>query len=287
MSIKPAISMSTANFIPEIWARELLYSLKNQLVGTSLVNRNYQGEITSEGDTVHIQSPSAINTGDYTGSDITFQALASTTQALEIDQAKYFAFLIDDVDQAQANVPLMQSYMGEASYSLAKAADTFILEAYSEAAASNVISSGGFTDENAYEQLTEAGRLLSESDVPDQGRYIVVDPAGIKALSNDPAFLKASDLGDQTAREGFMGRAAGFDVFMSNNLITVEGTGEDPDTKHYLFGHPIAITYADQILKTEAGRREAGFSDFVKGLHVYGKKVVRPTALGTIEVPQS
>ena len=68
-------------------------------------------------------------------------------------------------------------------------------------------------------------------------------------------------------------------VWMSNNLV------EDSTTRYGMYGHNIAITFADQIIKTEAGRREAGFSDFVKGLHVYGKKVIRPTALGVFEIP--
>ena len=245
----------------------------------NLVNRNYQGDITREGDTVKITTPGAITVGDYTGSNIAFQTITSAQQQLEIDQAKFFAFLVDDVDQAQANVDLMQSFMVEASFALANTADQFVMSSYTEAAAANVIDTGGFTASNAYEQLTEASKLLNEANVPSQGRYVVVDPAGIKALSNDTAFQRASNLGDQISREGFMGRAAGFDVWMSNNIPV-----DDSDVKHYLYGHPMAITFADQILRTEAGRREAGFSDFVKGLHVYGKKVVRPTALGTIEI---
>lgn len=273
--------MSVGNFKPTIWSRELLFSLKKNLIANNLVNRNYQGEITNEGDTVRIQTPGAVQVRDYTGSNISFDAITSTTQSLEIDQAKYFAFLVDDVDQAQANVNLMQAFMVEAAHSLAKQADEFIFESYAEAAEQNVISDGGFSSSNAYEQLTEASKLLNEANVPDEGRYIVVDPVGIKALSNDTAFQRASDLGDMVSQMGFqmMGRAAGFNVWMSNNLIT-----DASDVTHYLYGHPIAITFADQILNTEAGRREAGFSDFVKGLHVYGKKVTRPTALGTIEV---
>jgi hypothetical protein len=271
--------MSVNNFKPTIWSRELLFSLKKQLMGLNLVNRNYQGDITREGDTVKITTPSGITIADYTGADLTFQTIASTQQTLTIDQAKAFAFTVDDVDQAQANVALMQAFMVEAAFSLANVADQFVMSSYTEAAAANVIDTGGFTKSNAYEQLTEASKLLNEANVPNQGRYVVVDPAGVKALSNDAAFQRASDLGDVISREGFMGRAAGFDVWMSNN-IPVDAS----DVKHYLFGHPIAITFADQILKTEAGRHEAKFGDFVKGLHVYGKKVTRPTALGTIEI---
>lgn len=274
--------MSTANFIPEIWSRQLLFSLKVNLLALNLVNRNYEGDIASEGDTVRITTPSPITAHDYDGSDFDFDEVTSTQQSLVIDEAKSFHFQVDDIDAAQANVNLIQAYMQEASYSLARAADTYVFESYAEAA--NVIDQGGFDEDNAYDQLTLAGQLLSEANVPDQGRWAVVDPAGIRALSRDPAFLKASELGDQTARNGFMGRAAGFDVFMSNNLITVEGTDGDPDVTNYLFGHNMAITFADQIATVEAGRREKAFKDFVKGLHVYGKKVVRPTALGVIEV---
>ncbi len=275
--------MSVDNFKPTIWTREILYSLKNQLVAVNLVNTDYQGEISDAGDTVRIQTPNAITVDDYTGADISFEDITSATQSLEIDQAKYFAFNVDDVDQAQANVNLMQTYMVESAHALSKTADSFIFESYTEADAGNVIDTGGFTDSNAYEQLTEAGKLLSENDVPEQGRWAVIDPAGFKALSNDTAFQRASDLGDRTSQLGFMGMAAGFNIFMSNNLPVVAGT---PDVKQYLFGHRIAITMAEQINKVEATRREAGFGDRVKGLHLYGKKVVRPTALGVIEVEQ-
>jgi len=274
--------MSVNNFKPTIWTREILYSLKNNLIATNLVNFDYQGDITNAGDKVRIQTPNAISVFDYTGADISFENIASATQTLEIDQAKAFAFNVDDVDQAQANVNLMQTYMVEAAHALAKAADTFIFDSYS--AATHDIDTGNFTKTNAYEQLTEAGKLLSESDVPEQGRWVVVDPAGYKALSNDPAFQRASDLGDQTSRLGFAGMAAGFSVFMSNNLPIVSGS---PDRKQYLFGHRIAITMAEQINKVEATRREAGFGDRVKGLHLYGKKVVRPSALGVIQVDQA
>lgn len=270
--------MSVQNFKPTIWSRELLFTLKKSLIGTNLVNRNYQGEITNEGDKVKITTPGAIAVDDYTGANISFETITSTQQELDIDQAKYFAFLVDDVDQAQANVNLMQAFMQEAAFSLSNVADQFIFSSYTEADSDNVIDDADFDNDDAFEVLTEAGKRLSEANVPEGGRWVVVDPAGIKALSNDPAFQRASDLGDQTSRLGFQGMAAGFQVWMSNNIP------ETSDEKFYLYGHNMAITFADQIVHTEAGRREAGFSDFVKGLHVYGKKVVRPTALGTIEL---
>lgn len=272
--------MAVANFIPEIWSRELLYSLKKAHVANSLVNRNYQGEISSEGDTVRIQTPNAINTGAYDGSDITFQGLTSATQSLEIDVANYFAFLVDDVDQAQANVNLMQSYMQEAAFSLADDFDVDVLSEYANADASNVIPSISLSASNIYETLTTAKKNLSLNDVPSIGRWAVLSPDEITLLENSTEFTAASDLGDSTKRTGFVGRIAGLEVFESNNLAEVS------NTRFLVYGYNGAITAADQIVKTEAGRSEKKFSDFVKGLHVYGLKTVRAKGLGVITASQ-
>lgn len=272
--------MSVENFKPEIWSRELLFSLKKNLVARSIANTNYQGEITSEGDTVKIQTPDAINVGDYTGADITFQGLTSATQSLLIDRAKYFAFLVDDVDQAQSNVDLMTSYMVEASFSLADELDTHMFSLYTDADASNVIPKEALTASNIYGKLVEAKKLLSSNNVPMTGRWAVLSPDEIALLENSSEFISASDLGDATKQTGFAGRIAGFQVFESNN-VSEANDGVD-DVRHLPFGHSIAWTLAEQIVSTEAGRREAGFSDFVKGLHVYGTKVVRPKALGDL-----
>lgn len=276
--------MSVDNFKPTIWSRELLYSLKKTLVARSLTNTNYQGEIESEGDTVKIQSPDSITTGDYDGSDIDFQDLSSSSQSLEIDEAKYFAFLVDDVDQAQANVDLIQGYMQEASYSLGDAADKFIFELYSDADSENVIDKEALNEDNIYEKLVEAKKLLSKQNVPSQGRWAVLSPDEIAMLENSDQFTAASSLGDETKQTGFAGRIAGFEVFESNN-VAEEDDGTD-DVRHLPFGHRSAITFAEQIVKTEAGRAEKKFGDFVKGLHVYGAKVVRPEALGDLRATQ-
>ena len=268
--------MAVSNFKPSIWSRELLYSLKKSLVGNSIVNRNYQGEIANEGDTVRIQTPNSINVGNYTGADIDFQGLTSATQSLAIDIAKYFAFLVDDVDQAQANVALMQAYMQESSFSLADEADKAILNKFVDADSDNVIGPDALTNSTIYQKCVDAKKNLSLKNVPSMGRWVVFSPEEIALIEKSSEFLAASDLGDSTKRTGFVGRIAGLEVFESNN---VNQTG---NVRNNLYGYTGAITFADQIVSTEAGRREKGFSDFVKGLHVYGIKTVRPTGLGTI-----
>jgi len=268
--------MSVDNFKPEIWSRELLYSLKKSHVGPELVNRNYQGSITSEGDTVRIQSPDAITTGSYDGSDISFQSLTSATQSLLIDQADYFAYLVDDVDEVQSNVNLMQSYMQEASYSLGDDTDTFIFSFYTDADASNVIAAEALTSANIYGKCVEAKKNLSLNNVPSMNRWVVFSPEEIALLEQSDEFTAASNLGDSIKRTGFAGRIAGLEVFQSNNVQ------EAANVRHNMYGSNMAITWADQIVKTEAGRAEKKFADFVKGLHVYGGKVVRATALGDL-----
>lgn len=268
--------MSVDNFKPTIWSRELLYSLKKSLVGYSLVNRNYEGDITNEGDTVKIQSPGSIDTGDYDGTDISFQSLTSTSQSLSIDIAKYFAFLVDDVDQAQANVNLMQSNMQEASFSLGDKADETIFGKFVDADSSNVIAPEALTKTNIYAKTVTAKKNLSLNNVPSMGRWIVFSPDEIALIEQSDEFTAASDLGDETKRTGFAGRISGLEVFESNNVVEVGNVRNNP------YGYIGAITFADQIVKTEAGRREKGFSDFVKGLHVYGCKTIRPKALGNL-----
>ena len=275
--------MSTVigNFKPSIWSRELLYTLKKALVGNSIVNRNYQGEITREGDTVRIQTPSSITTGDYStgqASSISFQDLTASTQSLSINKAKYFAFLVDDVDQAQANVPLMQSFMQEAAYSLADAADTLIFREVLNAHADNVMTPTKYDATTIYAGIVGAKKNLSKKNVPSIGRWIVLSPEEIALLEASTQFASASDLGDEIKRTGFAGRIAGLEVFESNQII------ESGYNRLCPYGYTGAITFADQIVSTESGRREAGFSDYVKGLHVYGLKTVRPTGLGSFRI---
>lgn len=269
--------MSVDNFKPSVWSRELLYSLKENLVGTSLINRDYQGDISSEGDTVKIQTPDAISVGDYTGADISFDSLTSGTQDLSIDISKYFAFLVDDVDQVQSNVDLMSSYMVEASFSLADEMDERILGEHTEADSSNIIDDTTLSTSNIYSTLLTAKKNLSLNNVPSMNRWVVLSPEEIALLEDSDEFTSASALGDSIKRTGFAGRIAGMEVFESNN------TADAGSLRYLPYGYTGAITVADQIVKTEAGRSEKKFSDFVKGLHVYGIKTVRPLGLGRIE----
>ena len=122
--------MAVTNFIPELWSARLLQSLEKTHVAANLVNRDYEGEIRQQGDTVHINMIGTITVRDYTkGSDIVApEELSTTDQTLVISQAKYFNFQIDDVDAAQVAGSLMDSALARSAYALKDAADSYILK---------------------------------------------------------------------------------------------------------------------------------------------------------------
>ncbi|HET9026089.1 MAG TPA: P22 phage major capsid protein family protein [Trueperaceae bacterium] len=272
--------MSVKNFIPELWSRQLLTNFRKNLVFGSLINRNYEGEIRDAGDTVKITTPSAISVNAYSGT-VTYETPVSTQQSLLIDQQRYWAFELDDVDQAQANVSLMQAYMAEAAYALANDVDAALAGLYTEAGSNTLTIDLTATSprQNMYPVIVDAGRILDEANVPRTGRWAVLSPKGYAHVLKEAEFIQASDSAHATLLSGQVGSIAGFTVYVSNNLTLAT-------SRKYLFGTNAAITVADQVTKTEALRRETAFKDAVRGLLVYGRKVVRPAALGVISATE-
>lgn len=272
--------MSIKNFIPTIWSARLLEHLRKTHVMAALTNRDYEGEIRDYGDTVKINQIGDIEVHDYTkNQDIQLQTdISGPQRILVIDQAKAFNFAIDDVDQAQTNPKLMDAAMRQAAYALSDAQDQYLLKKYTEAG--NSLGSQGepivVDEENVIRVLIEIGKLLNKANVPTTGRWIVVDPEFhaqlvLAKLLNDTA-------NSETLANGYVGFIGGFAVHLSNNVPNVGGVSK------IMAGTNQAITLAEQIVKTEAYRREASFGDGVKGLHVYGAKVVQPKALCAVSV---
>ena len=274
--------MAITTFIPELWSARLLYALEKSHVATNLVNRNYEGQITNAGDTVHINSIGAVTVKDYTrNSNIADPEILTTAdQTLDIDQAKYFNFQVDDVDKAQISGDIIDTAMGRSAYALADVSDAFLLKTIANGVASaNKIGAKAnltaLTASNVYENIVKMRTLLDKSNVPTTGRTIVVPPEVYALLLLDDRFAKSgSDSGQNALLNGMVGRVAGFDVFMSNNCVS--GTdGDSGSTAYFVITAQVAAatTYAEQIIKTEGYRMESRFADGVKGLHVYGAKV--------------
>ena len=267
--------MAIETFIPEIWSARLLYALENAHVATNFVNRDYDGIIKQQGDTVHINTIGNITVKDYTkNTDIADPEVLSTAdQTLVINQCKYFNFQVDDVDKAQAAGELVDTAMTRAAYALADTADAFLLKTIAEGAASgNIIGSASspvaLTAANIYENIVKLRTLLDKSNVPNTGRSICVPPDVYALLLMDERFAKnTADAGQNALINGLVGRVAGFDVYMSNNVSGASNYFKVTAQT------ATATTYAEQIIKTEAYRLEKRFADAVKGMHVYGAKV--------------
>ena len=277
--------MALTNSQVTVFARELQSSLKKALVfaGPQAVNRNYEGEIRQTGDSVRIRSISRPTIAAYTKNvtTITPETLTDAERTLLINQANYFAFEIDDVDMAQVQNGggLMSEAALESAYGLADVADLYVAGLYTGAAAANKITTTAITTAAlAVTGLINLKVKLDNANVPNQGRYVIVPSwyHGLLLQSNN--FISVSDSGTSEAlRNGNVGRAFGFDIFVSNNVTLV--TGDD-----YLVsaGYTGAITFASQINKVESYRPESAFSDALKGLNLFGAKLVRPSGIATL-----
>lgn len=277
--------MAITTFIPELWSARLLYALDNAHIAANLVNRDYEGLIRQQGDTVHINTIGPVTVDEYTrNTDIDDpEVLTTTEQTLVIDQAKYFNFQVDDVDAAQSNGDLMDAAMARAAYALNDASDAYLLSVIASGADSgNVIGSSAavsLTASNVYENIVALRTKLDKANVPTSGRFVVVPPEVYALLLLDDRFVKATDAGtaNATLLNGEVGRVAGFTVYMSNNTPYATETWSIPA------GVAAATTYAEQIVSTEAYRLEKRFADAVKGLHVYGAKVTDGKQLAVLK----
>ena len=271
--------MAVTGFIPKLWSARLLNALDKSHVFANVVNRDYEGEIKKMGDTVHINTIGAVTIGTYTqNTDFSSgpETLATTDQTLTIDQAKYFNFQVDDIDAAQAAGDIMDKAMTRAAYGLADASDKYIAGILAGAAdASNLVSSSAvaLTASNVYENVVKMRTILDKANVPTAGRWLVIPPEMYALILLDDRFVKTGgEMAEGILKTGLVAQAAGFDIYLSNNCV--RANSNSTDTYTIVGGVDAAATYAEQIVSTEAYRPEKRFAYAVKGLHVYGAKVV-------------
>jgi len=284
--------MSVQNFIPKVWSARLLSHLnKAQVYASELVsNRDYEGEISQYGDTVHINRVEDVTIRDYVpNTDIAApEELDGSQRSLVIDQMKYFNFAVDDVDRRQGHPDYMDQAMERASYGLRDAADRYVASLYTEADSNNLIGSDAdpvtiSEAAMAYEVLVDLAVKLDNANVPQEGRWVVVPPWFHGLMLKDNRFVTYTAQGDATRANGQVGEAAGFRILKSNNVPKVAGDGSATfDNEKIIAGYTGAITFAEQILKIEAYRPDNRFSDAVKGLYVYGAKVIRPEGIAVL-----
>jgi hypothetical protein len=272
--------VAITNMISNVWSSRLLLGLEKSLIfgQPSVMTTEYEGEIRNQGDRVHLHSLQDLTIGTYVknSTTISYEQLTDARVSLVIDTARYFAFRVDDVDAVQMVPKALDAATSRASYQLAETADRAIAAQYTNI--TNFTATSQATSTNIYQKLVETKVELDELNVPQENRFIIVPPwvAGL-ALQN-ATFLAAST---PSTLNGSIGMVAGFNVLVSNNTPT---SGSAPVVSHLVAGHASGWAFAQQITNVEGLRLEGSFADGVRGLHLYGSKVIQPERLHVLRV---
>lgn len=283
--------MAVDTFIPEVWAAEVntVLDANYVLAAPGAINRDYEGDIAEYGDTVHIGALTDPTISTYVKNVTVIDpaTLATTDQTLVIDQSKYFAIEIDDVDKRQAmgGGSLLDKAAARTAVKYAELADTYVGTLMVAGAGTVLTALDINSGAGAFSVLMRLKVALDRAKVPQSGRFVAVSPEFYALLVADPRFTDASAIGQRSSVvNGEVGFALGFSVRVSTN-IPAGTAGTLPEVSSYIIaGHEMATTFANQIAKTEAYRPDNSFSDAIKGLHLYGAKVVRPEALAIVDV---
>jgi hypothetical protein len=249
--------MAVTNFIQQIWSKKIQddLELKCKLVDNCL--RDY------EGDCKYAQSVKILGVGEptigaYDGTkDITIEDMSDKGQILTIDQANYFAFYVDDVDQAQSVPGLKEKYQEKAVHGLAVARDTYVAELIASATNKTPVT---MTEEGFKKAVDDAIVALRKRNFDEEG-VIEVTPEGYNLFKNHLITLSTNN--PEYIKKGIVGMYDNMEVIMSNNLKT---PGDVRGKK--------AIAFAGQINEVEALRAEKRFKDIIRGLDTFGAKVI-------------
>ncbi len=306
-------NLPSGNFTPEIFSQKVLKFFRRASVAEDITNTDYAGEIENYGDTVRIIKEPTITVSSYSrGSVVNPQDLADDQTTMVVDQANAFAFKIDDIEERQSHVNFEALATSSGAYSLKRKYDANVLDAMAtnagltgESGASvaqisgigtlgTALDIGGATTpgDTAINTMLAMAEALDNQSVPEENRWFVAPPAFYKHLFSAGAkFAEVQVTGDATSplRNGlvYMGNIAGFQCYKSTALVsnggtdqvTLSGLATDGTENVILGGHMSATATASHIAKTEVVRSTETFSDIVRGLHVFGRKVLRPEAI--------
>lgn len=274
--------MSLESFKPTLWSNRFIVNTDKLMVFKNVVDTSW----TVQGaKAVKINEIGDVTVSDYTSTGVTFQELDDAQKEMPIDQKKKFGFKIEDVDSAQMNVSVMDGAMRKAAYAVTDTVDKRIAAMYSEAGITNATNLGSSTTGlNLYanmmpDLLTYMMRYLKESNA--YGRpWCVAPPWFMQLIGYGRITAGTAQFDDPNAVNTYNAPVAfpfmGFDFYESNNV------SNDGTDYRIMFGTQDAIGFADQVAKIEALRPESYFADAVKGLYIYGSKVIRPDHLGVV-----
>ena len=289
-------------FLPSIYSKKVLNFFRKSSVVEAITNTDYAGEISAYGDSVKIIKEPVISVYDYTrGSDTTQTKLTDQELTLVVDSAKAFKFIVDDIETKMSHVNFKEVASSSAAYALKDSFDAAVIAnmfsglstsspdhtlgadsatalgaGVYDGAGSVDLGTSGETD--PLDLMARMARLLDEQNVPEEGRWFVAGPDFYEQLSQSGSKLLSVDYnaGQGSIRNGLVssGKLRGFSMYKSNNIAaTSNATGK------CLAGHISSTATAQTIISTEVLRDPSSFGDIVRGLHVYGSKVLRPEAI--------
>jgi len=288
-------------FLPSIYSKKVLNFFRKASVVEAITNTDYAGEISAYGDSVKIIKEPTITVYDYTrGSDTTSTKLTDQEITLVVDSAKAFKFIVDDIETNMSHVNFKEVASSSAAYSLKDSYDAAVLSTMfsgvSSSAPDHVIGAdaaagsagvgettasvdlGVASEVDPLDLMARMARLLDDQSVPEENRWFVASPDFYEELSQSGSKLLSVDFnaGQGSIRNGLVssGKLRGFDMYKSNNIPSVSTA-----TGQCLAGHISSTATANTILSTEVIRDPSSFGDIVRGLHVYGAKVLRDDAL--------
>jgi hypothetical protein len=270
------------------FSKKLIMNLDKINVMMPLVNRDYEGDIKNVGDSVKVRTLGSVTMGAYAkNGTINYQDLTPATETMVVDDAQYFAFKVDDIDKAQTDMNVLELYAQRAAVSMNDVIEAKLLSNYAAAVAANQITGAAaasiaLDETNIYSYIVEARKRLNKQNVPSIGRWMVIDPDTEALLLKSDLIVKSGVQASYetvkegqvngAAREGFVGRIAGFDVYCSNNVPAAAGA------KYIQFGDKWAIAYAAQLSQTERMRLQTTFADAIRGLLLHDTKVFNENA---------
>jgi hypothetical protein len=282
----------SGNFIPEIWSGKLIENFYDATVLAAISNTNYEGEIRRMGDTVNIRTTPEITIKTYVkGQTLSVENPDKPKIQLVIDKGEYFACIEDDVDKVQSDVNMMDTWSKDASERMKIKIDQRVLtdilpdisgdnKGATAGRISNNIDLGttgspiAITKTNVLDYIVDIGTVLDEANAPEGERFIVI-PAKMAGMIKKSDLKDASLTGDNVSilRNGRLGMIDRFTVYMSHNLNVSSGKFS------IIAGHKMGFTFASQMTEMESIRAESTFGNIIRGLQVYGYKVVKPEAL--------
>lgn len=269
---------------PTIWSTRLRTWFERKLVlANAFTNSDYEGEISGAGSTVKILRVGAVTISNYTGTLAAPEDLTDTADELVIDQKKYFNFGVDDTDDRRSMLNLIEKGAEKAAVGMASVVDQFIASFHASISTATpdntygdsttpIIVGGGAGEVHALDVIAELNQRLDDADIPAENRRIGLPAWFIRRLKKELGG-RLTAVGDDVTINGLVGTIDTLQVFHSNNIVNTAGA-----KYKIMCGLPV-ITFASALTKTETYRVEAAFKTGVKGLHVYGGRLVSPEAM--------